>query len=356
MTIVYTINGEGMGHASRSSVVIEHLRAAGHRIIIVSSGERPLQFLRERFGHVHAVQGLHMVYRDNSVRRARTAAAMFKNAGAITREIGELSRDLKDEPIDAVISDFDFRGYLIARKRKVPLISIDNIQYLRFASLRVPAKEGFNFRINLAVASFMVPRAQYWFITTFDPEPKMRSKTPAGKVFLVPPLLRSRILSTRPTRGPHILVYQTSGSNQELMPVLQRRSEKFIVYNSPVRIVSDHITVKPFDEETFINDLASSRAVITNGGFNVITEALYFKKPVLSVPVGNHYEQQLNALLLHERNLGMMSVRVTNQQIDELLRRASAFERAAGRLQFGNTPCFTALDGIVESIVSIRGR
>ena len=350
MTIVYTINGEGMGHASRSSVVIEHLRKAGHTIILVSSGERPLAFLRERFGTVHAVQGLHMVYRDNTVKRTQTAVAVLKNTGAITREIRELLRTLDDVKIDAVITDFDFRGYLIARLRKVPLISIDNIQYLRFASIRVPAEERLNFRINVAVASLMVPSAQYWFITTFDPAPKRRSAVPAGPCMMVPPLLRKSILQTKPSRGEHILVYQTSDSNRQLLPVLQKRSEKFIVYNSPDAITNSHIQAKPFDEKTFVDDLASCRAVITNGGFNVITEALYYKKPILSVPVGNHYEQQLNALLLQERNLGMMTSHIDDEHISALLENSAAFEKAAERLRFDNEPCFSSLDAVLAKL------
>lgn len=38
MRILYGVVGEGMGHATRSRVVIEHLLAAGHRLHVVVSG------------------------------------------------------------------------------------------------------------------------------------------------------------------------------------------------------------------------------------------------------------------------------------------------------------------------------
>ena len=38
MNILYGVVGEGMGHATRSRVVIEHLRTKGHQVKVVVSG------------------------------------------------------------------------------------------------------------------------------------------------------------------------------------------------------------------------------------------------------------------------------------------------------------------------------
>lgn len=48
-----------------------------------------------------------------------------------------------------------------------------------------------------------------------------------------------------------------------------------------------NLQFKNFNEDEFYRDLASCRAVITNGGFSLMTEALYLQKPILSVPVKN---------------------------------------------------------------------
>ena len=73
MNIVYTVNGENMGHATRSSVVIEHLLSRGHHVSVFSSGTRPVEYLRAKFDTVASVTGLHMVYRNNKVQRLPTA-------------------------------------------------------------------------------------------------------------------------------------------------------------------------------------------------------------------------------------------------------------------------------------------
>ena len=38
MKIIYGVVGEGMGHATRSRVILEHLLSEGHEICVVVSG------------------------------------------------------------------------------------------------------------------------------------------------------------------------------------------------------------------------------------------------------------------------------------------------------------------------------
>ncbi|HTN84050.1 MAG TPA: glycosyltransferase family protein, partial [Sorangium sp.] len=71
MKILYGVVGEGMGHAMRSRVVIEHLLAQGHELEIMASG-RATDFLSKRFAGVNRIHGLHMIYEENRVRRGKT--------------------------------------------------------------------------------------------------------------------------------------------------------------------------------------------------------------------------------------------------------------------------------------------
>ena len=42
--------------------------------------------------------------------------------------------------------------------------------------------------------------------------------------------------------------------------------------------------------------LASCKALVTTAGFESVCEAMYLGKPVMMVPVPNHFEQECNAL------------------------------------------------------------
>ena len=71
MKILYGVTGEGMGHAMRSRVVLEHLVRAGHEIEIIASG-RAAAFLGKRFEGVNTIHGFHMILEENRVRPGKT--------------------------------------------------------------------------------------------------------------------------------------------------------------------------------------------------------------------------------------------------------------------------------------------
>ena len=104
--------------------------------------------------------------------------------------------------------------------------------------------------------------------------------------------------------GQHILVYQTSDSNLKLLDLLKELDEEFIIYGFHKDEQDTNLTFKSFNDKEFLQDLATCRAVLTNGGFTLISEALYLKKPVLSVPVKKQFEQILNAIYLDRLGYG----------------------------------------------------
>ncbi len=64
MRILYGVVGEGMGHAMRSRVVLEHLLRQGHEVETMVSG-RAAEFLKMRFAGVNRIHGLHIIYEEN---------------------------------------------------------------------------------------------------------------------------------------------------------------------------------------------------------------------------------------------------------------------------------------------------
>ena len=90
MKILYGVVGEGMGHAMRSRVILEHLVVTEkHEVEIMASG-RAVDFLAKKFAGVNRIHGLHMIYDENRVRLGKTlwsnvlggAAGVPKNVAA----------------------------------------------------------------------------------------------------------------------------------------------------------------------------------------------------------------------------------------------------------------------------------
>ena len=69
MKILYGLPSEGMGHATRSKVIIEHLLKE-HDVQIVTS-DRAFVFLSNHFPkRVHQIDGFHLAYKNAVVSEA----------------------------------------------------------------------------------------------------------------------------------------------------------------------------------------------------------------------------------------------------------------------------------------------
>src|ERR1700689_3324050 len=114
MRILYGVPGEGMGHATRSKVVCEHLVAAGHEVKIVVSG-RAHAFLSKSFPDVVEIKGLTIRYVNNRMDRDGTLARNLLAApGMFATNIGTYFAKVASFEPDAVVSDFDSFAYFFA--------------------------------------------------------------------------------------------------------------------------------------------------------------------------------------------------------------------------------------------------
>ena len=302
MNILYGVPGEGMGHATRSKVIINHLLKT-HNVQVVSSA-RAYKFLSDAFGsRVHEIKGLHFAYKDAKVSKMGTFMLNLKHAPEnLLHNFSQYLLINKSFKPDLVISDFESFSYFFAKAHKIPMISIDNMQVMNRCKLevKIPNNEKDNFKLAKAIVKAKVPGCEQYFITSFfDAEIKKRD------TLIVPPIIREAILRATPTVGNHVVMYQTSSSFGEVKEVLKQLPQQtFYVYGMNKNEQDGNIIFKPFSEQGFIDDLASAKAVIANGGFSFISEAVYLKKPIFSFPIAGQFEQWMNAAYINKLGFG----------------------------------------------------
>src|ERR1700761_1008431 len=130
MKILYGVVGEGMGHAMRSRVTLEHLLGQKHEIEIMASG-RASDFLGKRFEGVNRIHGLHMIYEENRVRRGKTLWANgLTGAVGVPQNIAAYFELIKDFKPEVGVSDSESWPYLYAKLTRLPILSIDNMQII----------------------------------------------------------------------------------------------------------------------------------------------------------------------------------------------------------------------------------
>jgi len=352
LRILYGVMGEGLGHAMRARVITECLRDKGHTIKIFTSG-RAVEVLRRYHDDVVEIDGLFLRYKSGKVRRA---ASFFENllhtpARLKINSALPLKSALEFNP-DIIFTDFDSFAHTLGIVLKRPIISLDHQHAI--SMFQHPKEIIGQRRMNLFLTKTFIeaktPRCTHYLVTSFYfPEPKKRHRSRAT---LVGPIIRPEIKKVSPVEGDHILVYQTAAGNQSLLSVLEKCAEiPFIVYGSNLTSKSQNVIVKPFSEEGFIHDLASARAVITNGGFTTLGEALYLGKPVLSLPLLHQGEQELNAAYVEWLGVGAQAPMATPELIYKFVNSLHEYRCCFDpRLMCGTEDAITALEDIFKML------
>jgi len=349
MRILYGVVGEGMGHAIRSRVVLDHLLAEQHQVEIVAS-QRAVDFLTKAFAdraEVHRIHGLHIVTEENRVRRGKTLWQNVRDGvEALPGQIEAYFALIRDFAPEAVVSDFESWTYLFGKLHGLPVFSVDNMQIINRCEIPddVIGPYRAEFEVTRAFIKSKLPLADHYFIATFFRPPLRKDKTT-----LVPPILRPEILAAKAEAGGHLLVYQTAEGNEALVKALHETGLECRIYGMRRGITEEQregrLRYLPFSEAGFIEDLRTARAVITGGGFTLMSECVYLHKPTLSVPISGHFEQILNGRYLEHEGFGRFATALDGKAVHAFLEVVPQCEAALARVaQDGNEALFAALD------------
>ncbi|MBE7484768.1 MAG: teichoic acid biosynthesis protein [Polyangiaceae bacterium] len=352
MKILYGVVGEGMGHATRSRVVLEHLLSAGHEVKVVVSG-RAHKFLTERLASranltLEEIHGLSLRYFGNRLDKSESLFENLKKAPKGIKKNVEVYRKVAEDGFtpELVISDFESWAAFYALNHFLPVISIDNMQVINRCrhDKAVAKSQGLNFRIAKLAVKMKMPGAYHYLVTSFFYPPVKKRRTT-----LVPPILRPEILAAKREPGDHVLVYQTAGSNEALVPTLKKLPYRFRVYGMGRDGSDGNVTLRPFSETGFVEDLRTARAVIAGGGFSLMSEAVTLHVPMLSVPIEQQYEQELNARYLAHLGYGQWAPELDRDVISSFLGRTDELSHNLERFErHDNAMLFACVDELIR--------
>jgi uncharacterized protein (TIGR00661 family) len=349
--IFYSVAGEGMGHATRSEVVIKHLLKKEHKLVIFSY-DRAFKYLYERFKDyknvldIIEIFGINLVYEKNEFKLKETIIKEYKKLRPMITNSIPLFTDkvLKYSP-SVIITDFEPVAGVVAKLLEIPLICIDNQGFFTKCSI----DEKFKNSIQVKFFDYMlIFSGNFNFIlTVFDIPVKEDYKK---NTYLISAIIRESIINANANKGEHILVYQTSTSNEKLFEVLKTSSQKYIIYGFNREIIDNNLIFKLPSVNEFANDLASCKGIITNGGFSLISEAVFLKKPIYSIPVKNQVEQEINSYYLQESGYGIQSEEINTIDLWRFINNLEEYRKNLMRLNLKIND-FDLLDEKIKLII-----
>ena len=283
------------------------------------------------------------VYINNKVNDLKTFAdALRRNPTNIRVGYENLYKKARQLRPDVIVTDFEIYATMVAKIRGIPLISLDNIHMITQTKIDYPKNHLAEMLKAKSVIKTYVIKPKVHILTSFF-YPRIK---PRKNAVLYPPIIREDILKLEPKEGNHIIVYQTSKESVKLVSKLKAlKDEQFIVYGFNKNEIDDNLTYKEFNEDEFYDDLASSKAVICNGGFTFISEAIHLRKPIYSVPAIGNFEQTLNGFYVQKLGYGEYHENLNAQKVYNFLKRLPKYQKRLEKVKKTNN------DGVVRELI-----
>ena len=337
--IFYCVCGEGMGHAIRSGVIIDRIKEKYD--VYIFSHDRAYEYLNKKFDNVYKIGGFNTVYINNKVNNTKTLInALKRNPTNIKVGYQKLYKKARALSPDIIVTDFEMYATMVSKLLQIPLISLDNIHMITQAKIDYPPHHQTEMLKAKGVIKSYVVRPKFHIMTSFF-FPKVRSRKNA---VIYPPVIREEIYKLKPTTEDHIIVYQTSKESVNLVKRLKALDENFIVYGFNKSETDENLTYKLFNEDEFYEDLASAKAVVCNGGFTFISEAITLKKPIYSVPAIGNFEQTLNGYYVQKLGYGEYHENMSPKKLERFLKRLDKYQNKLNNVKRYNN------DGIIHEL------
>lgn len=340
--ILYGVMGDARGHVTRALTVAQEM--SGHEFLFLGGGR--VHDLKDHGFAVEDVPVPGTFYRDNKVDFAATltnAVRVFATRSAVIRRVGDIMDSF--DP-DLILTDYEYFTPRAARKKGRLVMSLDHQHIQTHCAFQAPPDESFGRVLTSLAVKGLYSTADLFLIISFFSLPPIDPQT----THVLPAIIRNAVREHTPTDGEDVVVYQTSATFSELLPILEQLKHRVLIYGMGANPSRKNLVYKPFSTLDFIMDLASCRYAIVNGGHNVISEALYFGKPVFSFPIRRAYEQFINAYFLSQCGYGDYSIgppSVTALQSFES-RLDSFSENIKRSFRTGNQDVATLLERVME--------
>ncbi len=340
--LVWGLMGDSRGHLTRAHIMAGEL--ARHDILFVGGG--CVDELRELGHRVVNVPMPGTILKDNHVAGFATASLFLRLALGKGQVLKRLASELEAFKPDLAVSDYEFFLPRAARMMGLPCVGFGHQHVLTHCAGTLPPGQQMNRLLTLSSIQLLFSVPNRYLVTSFFPARAKRADT-----VVLPPVLRPDVPVLSPLRGEHILAYLRAGMPTGLLAALATTGREIRVYGQGEREPEGALKFFASNREQFLKDLAGCAYVVSSGGHNLVSEALFLGKPVLAAPVAMFYEQYVNAW--HLKGLGFgdflpgeAAARTTVESFEAQLEARREAVLASG-LKLGNSLAAQCIEGML---------
>ncbi|HEY0261406.1 MAG TPA: glycosyltransferase family protein [Chitinophagales bacterium] len=310
MKILFGIQATGNGHISRSTEIYKLLKQhpeVTQLDVLISGGKAQMSL---PFEVNYQYKGLSFYYGKKG---KISVMKSIGKANFLSMAVGLWNVPFKD--YDLIISDFEPITLWGAMIYGIKSVGIGNMY---------------------SVTSNKLKRVQGMRTTNFFAKAMCPTRNKIGMHFekfddfIYYPVIRSEIREAKISDKNFTLVYLNSYEDKELLDFFTSfrfANRKFVIYSKESKETYNigNCTVKPLNNETFVEDISSCSAVISAAGFQTISEALFMGKKLFVIPIKKQSEQLSNARVFEEMG-GRVSLELNAENIEFWLKYEQAVQ------------------------------
>lgn len=305
--ILYAVAGEGRGHAVKSMAIAEKLEK-DFDVIFIGGGDAYDLISKTKFKMIE-IPCLKLTYRRDSVDMYSTGKYILKLWLKRKRIFKEIEKHIEAiEPV-FMISGFEYFVPRVARKVKIPCYQVSHQVLLLICKYRVPESYRQDYW-KAWLSSWMIIADLNQAIGVSFFNPLMFGKYRQKKVKIKPPCIRDDLVQGSRLSNcdrKKILIYFSCHTFSWILDELKSiEGEEFIIYGlTSTKALPPHMQIKAISPTSFQDDLLQAKALITNGGHNLIGEAIFLKIPIFCFYIKGQFEQYLNGEYVEKMKYGM---------------------------------------------------
>jgi uncharacterized protein (TIGR00661 family) len=328
MRVLFTIQGDGRGHLTQALAVQTILLDAGHSIPAILVGRQPDQdmpafYAEKAAAPITRVDSFAFVTdkSDTKIAPLATLPHNIRNAKRYWESLNAIRAAIAEHRPDVVLNFFEpLVGlcYLLHRPA-APLACVANQYLLLHPDYPFPPGK----RVDRWLVKFWSRVTSIGARKRLALSLKPMSDFPAG-LAVTPPLLRPEVLALNDaSRESFLLIYLLKAGFRDEIVEWHRRHPEVRLHcftdrpqEADAVAVDETLTFHRIGDRTFLDLMARCGGMVATGGYQTVCEALFCGKPILIVPVGNHYEQECNA---HEGELAGAGLGASRFDLDRFV-------------------------------------
>ena len=303
MNILYGVNATGNGHIFRSRIAISELKRRGHNVTVLFSGRNVEDFFDlEEFRPYIIKKGFTFVFSKGRLNIFKTLLNI--DLIQFVRDIFKIKKEY-----DVVVTDFEPISAYAARKLGIHCIGIGH----QYSFLKKIPKT-----IKMKLASL-------FFLRFYTPiNSTISSHFYHFNQSILPPFIEKVLKNknTVPFMKNTFLVYLVWEERDQMISILNTiKGNEFIYYSSVDKEIQiGNVTLKPYSNKNFKEDLMACNGLLTNAGFQLPAEAIYLGKKILCKPLSGQPEQEHNAKILKKLQHATVCSELTKDKIEHWIR------------------------------------